>query len=240
MPLHATFVRRLPLRMLAPSLCDGVPSHCISPVFAPSVCFGWANPFSTPLVILFLLAPASGSIAAFLPLRHLLSVCTSHTITPSIPPLPFSTAPSVTITPAVSPIIKTDALFDSLSLSPCCLDPFHRQKALATPSAASICPSVLPPLTLYCSSIPRGVGKSARSCGDDETYAPVLPPAPQPYIHHSYFPRNLCDSPPFPYSKPIYPLRVVQSDPMRFTPPARTLGSGVLSAPVLRCAAGTH
>jgi hypothetical protein len=185
--------------MLAPSLCDGVPSHCISPVFAPSVCFGWANPFSTPLVILFLLAPASGSIAAFLPLRHLLSVCTSHTITPSIPPLPFS-----------------------------------------TPSAASICPSVLPPLTLYCSSIPRGVGKSARSCGDDETYAPVLPPAPQPYIHHSYFPRNLCDSPPFPYSKPIYPLRVVQSDPMRFTPPARTLGSGVLSAPVLRCAAGTH
>lgn len=34
---------------------------------------------------------------------------TTHTITPSIPPLPFSTVPSVTITPAVSPIIKTDA-----------------------------------------------------------------------------------------------------------------------------------
>jgi hypothetical protein len=134
MPLHATFVRRLPLRMLAPSLCDGVPSHCISPVFAPSVCFGWANPFSTPLVILFLLAPASGSIAAFLPLRHLLSVCTSHTITPSIPPLPFS-----------------------------------------TPSAASICPSVLPPLTLYCSSIPRGVGKSVPCRIMFSTHSPPLP-----------------------------------------------------------------
>jgi hypothetical protein len=133
------------------------------------------NPLSTPLVILFLLAPASGSIASFLPLRHLLSVCTSHTITSSIPPLPFSTAPSVTITPAVSPIIKTDALFDSLSLSPCCLDPFHRQKALATPSAASICPSVLPPLTLYCSSIPRGVGKSVPCRIMFSTHSPPLP-----------------------------------------------------------------
>jgi len=171
--------------MLAPSLCDGVPSHCISPVFAPSVCFGWANPFSTPLVILFLLAPASGSIAAFLPLRHLLSVCTSHTITPSIPPLPFSTAPSGRVQFVSANLPRSDppgccsllfiALFDSLSLSPCCLDPFHRQKALATPSAASICPSVLPPLTLYCSSIPRGVGKSVPCRIMFSTHSPPLP-----------------------------------------------------------------
>jgi len=141
-PQRSPPARPYPRHAVARNICKAAPSpyagaltvYCISPVFAPSVCFGWANPFSTPLVILFLLAPASGSIAAFLPLRHLLSVCTSHTITPSIPPLPFS-----------------------------------------TPSAASICPSVLPPLTLYCSSIPRGVGKSVPCRIMFSTHSPPLP-----------------------------------------------------------------